>query len=242
MSSADMVSAFMLGLLGSGHCLSMCGGVHGLLLLDKQPQQGDVIASSSPASFPLLYVPLFSIGRVMSYGLAGLALGSVSFSIQSLGFHFAVIAKLLAGLMLAAMACYTGRWWMGLTKLEALTSVVWRYLQPATSSLMRPSSPQVVFMLGALWGWMPCGLVYSALSWSMLSPDPVGSAALMLIFGVGTLPAMLAAGLTAQRFVEFLNNSFVRNSAALMLLVFALWTIGGALSMLLADGSMAHHH
>ena len=238
MSSADMVSAFMLGLLGGGHCLAMCGGVHGLLLLDKQQPKAGVIASSCP----LLYIPLFSIGRVMSYGLAGLALGTVSFSIQSLGYSFAVTAKLLAGLMLAAMACYTGRWWMGLTKLEALTSVAWRYLQPATSRLMRPSSALSVFMLGALWGWMPCGLVYSALSWSMLAPDPLGSAALMLIFGLGTLPAMLAAGLTAQRFVEFLNNKLVRNAAALMLLVFALWTIGGALSMLLEGGSSAVHH
>ncbi len=242
-SSADILTAVLLGLAGSGHCLTMCGGVNSVVLLRDQPSatSADSLIASSTAPQSTLMIPLFSIGRITSYAFAGFLLGSVGLAVQTLGKGVMHWAHLFAGVLLLAMAAYTGRWWMGLTKLEALMAKPWQLLQPLTSQLIPARTPQAALLLGALWGWLPCGLVYSALAWSALSGGPLQSAALMFAFGLGTLPSMLGAGFFAHQLAGLLQRHNVQQAAAILLLLFALYTIYSALAGLSA-GELNHHH
>ncbi len=259
MISPDLLAAFMLGLAGSTHCLTMCGGVHSVLALNKQdkPDQAldnassTVIVSSThgmmAAGESFNKVALFSLGRVLSYGLAGLTLGSVSHVLQLSAPAVVPWARLMSGLLLLALACYTGRWWMGLARVEKLAAFFWKAIQPATAALFPPRSAAAAFGLGALWGWIPCGMVYSALAWAVLAGPPVHAFALMLFFGFGTLPAMLSAGLMSRGLAEVLEKSTVRNAGAILLLCFAVWTIADSAMAIKAAtvsdaGSMQHHH
>lgn len=251
MTDPDLLAAFLLGLAGSTHCLTMCGGVHSVLALQKQPRPDDSIVASSTgmvnASESINNVALFSLGRVLSYGLAGLALGSVSQVLQMAAPSIVPWARLLSGLLLLALAFYAGRWWMGLARVEKLAGVFWKAIQPATAALFPPRSGFAALGLGALWGWIPCGMVYSALAWAVLAGPPVHAFTLMLFFGLGTLPAMLSAGAMSRGMANVLEKTAVRNAGALLLLCFALWTIADSALAINSTafsnaGSMQHQH
>ena len=71
---------------------------------------------------------------------------------------------------------------------------------------------------GALWGWIPCGLVYSMLALALASGDAVSGALVMAAFGLGTLPNLLAAGLAAQKLLAFRRIPWVRRGAGLAII------------------------
>jgi len=79
--------------------------------------------------------------------------------------------------------------------------------------------------LGAVWGWLPCGLVYSMLAWSLAMADPLRGALLMGAFGLGTLPALLATGLAARQLAGLIRHPATRSIAALTIIAFALWQL-----------------
>jgi hypothetical protein len=80
-------------------------------------------------------------------------------------------------------------------------------------------------LLGLVWGWLPCGLVYSMLIWALGSGGAVDGALLMLAFGIGTLPNLLATGLLAGQFVRRLQQPRVRAAAGVLLILFGLYTL-----------------
>ena len=180
-------SALILGLLGGGHCLGMCGGLMGALTLAIPKEQRS-------RRFRLLLA--YNLGRILSYALAGLLLG-------------------LAG------------WWSGLTRIEALGRGLWRHIQPVANRLLPVSSLPRALLLGALWGWLPCGLVYSTLLWAASQGNAVDSALLMLAFGLGTWPVLLATGLAAERTSALLRKRGVRVAGGLLVILFGLWTLPG---------------
>jgi uncharacterized protein len=138
----------------------------------------------------------------------------------------------LAGLLLIAMGLYLANWWRGLVYLESAGRYLWTYIQPLGRSLMPVDSLPKAIVLGAIWGWLPCGLVYSALVYSMAQANSLASGALMLAFGVGTLPAVLATGLLAQQLQKLMQLRYLRWGFALSIMLFGLWTIWGG----------GHHH
>ena len=99
---------------------------------------------------------------------------------------------------------------------------------PSIASRMLPVSslPRAV-LLGALWGWLPCGLVYSTLLWSASQGNAFYSALLMLAFGLGTWPVLLATGLAAERTTALLRKRGVRVAGGLLVMLFGLWTLPG---------------
>ena len=94
-------------------------------------------------------------------------------------------------------------------------------------------------------GWLPCGLVYSTLIWSSSHGSAGHSALLMLFFGLGTLPTLLATGAAAERLTALLRRRSLRVSAALVIILFGLWTLPGPhqhwLMQHLSLPSQAHH-
>ena len=117
--------------------------------------------------------------------------------------------RVLAALLLIAMGLYLAGWWSGLTRIEVLGRGVWRHIQPLASRLLPVSSLPVRCCWGLV-GWLPCGLVYSTLLWAASQGHAGYSAALMLAFGVGTWPVLLATGLAAERVNTLLKRRSVR--------------------------------
>lgn len=211
-----LASALILGLLGGGHCLGMCGGLMGALTLAIPPEQ---------RARRLRLLLAYNLGRILSYATAGLLIGLAGWAVASS--PAAMALRVAAGLLLIAMGLYLAGWWSGLTRIEAVGRHLWRHLQPLASRLMPVSSLPRALLLGAVWGWLPCGLVYSTLLWASSQGSPTDSALLMLAFGLGTWPVLLATGMAAERLTALLRQRGVRVAGGLLVILFGLWTLPG---------------
>ncbi|NQD93349.1 sulfite exporter TauE/SafE family protein [Pseudomonas sp. CrR25] len=211
-----LVSALILGLLGGGHCLGMCGGLMGALTLAIAPER---------RGQRLRLLLAYNMGRILSYTGAGLLLGLAGWALASS--PAATALRVLAAFLLVAMGLYLAGWWSGLTRIEALGRGLWRHIQPLTRRFMPVDNAAQALVLGSLWGWLPCGLVYSTLLWASSQGDALDSAALMLAFGLGTLPVLLATGMAAERMTALLRKQGVRTAGGLLVILFGLWTLPG---------------
>ena len=210
-----LAPAFVLGLLGSGHCLGMCGGLMGALAM-----------ATTPGQMPRLPLLLgYNLGRVMSYGLAGLLFGGLGLAVA----HSPALTLLrgCAAMLLIALGAYLAGWWHGVTRIETLGRGVWRHLQPLGRRLLPPRTLPQALALGAVWGWLPCGLVYSALLWSAAQGDLLHSMAAMLAFGLGTCPMLFATGLASRTLLGWLRRRGVRLAGGVLVMAFGVWSVPG---------------
>lgn len=224
-----LVSAVILGLLGGGHCLGMCGGLMGALTLA-------IPAEQRSRRFRLLLA--YNLGRIFSYACAGLLIGMAGWAVANS--PAVMVLRVIAALLLIAMGLYLAGWWSGLTRIEALGRGLWRYIQPIASRLMPVSSLPRALLLGALWGWLPCGLVYSTLLWAASQGNALNSGLLMLAFGLGTWPVLLATGMAAERLTAVLRKRKVRVAGGVLVIVFGLWTLPGPHQQWLMGHAMHH--
>lgn len=208
----SFIALFIVGLLGAGHCAGMCGGIVGALSL-QSPRGGGVSVAVHFA---------YNLGRIASYALAGLVAGMLG---QLAGNLLALQhgLYLFASLMLIALGLYL----LGLTQtlawLEKGGQGVWRRIQPFTARFLPVRGVAQAFPLGLLWGWLPCGLVYSALTTALAAGSAGQGALLMLAFGLGTLPNLLLAGLLLARFRRFAQARVTRIVSGLLVLGYGLY-------------------
>lgn len=213
MIELSLMSAFLVGLLGGGHCVGMCGGIVGAVSMHL-PQ------SKSKAPFLLSY----NAGRILSYTFAGAIAGLVGASSFFLE-HVLPIQHVLYGitsLMLIALGLYLAGIWHGVTYLEGAGKGIWKTLQPYSKRYIPLQNIKQAFFLGSLWGWLPCGLVYSVLIAAIATGSAINGGLLMLAFGLGTLPTLLTMGMAAVRLKTMLQNIWVRRASGLLVLGFGL--------------------
>ncbi|MFN4289855.1 MAG: sulfite exporter TauE/SafE family protein [Permianibacter sp.] len=231
-----LLAAALSGLFSAGHCLPMCGGFVTLLAQS---------VASQPFWQRAVLVLGFSVGRVATYTLLGLGLGAiVQAAVLGSGWQWlAVILRLLSGLLLILMGLYVARFWFGLTRLERLGARLWPKLQPALQTLRSIRHPGQALAAGAIWGLLPCGLVYSALATAATRADANEAALFMTAFGLGTLPALTAAGLLSSGRSKPLPPA-LRVGAGLALIGLGLWIAAMSLQGLPgnADPHQHHHH
>ena len=228
-----ITSAFIIGLLGGVHCIGMCGGIMNALsfAMPNQPQ------SKSRSSLTLV---LYNLGRVFSYTLAGAMIGGLGMLLQGPAGILGPGLRIFAGLMMIAMGLYLAGWWRGLVHLESLGNhVLWRHVQPITNKLMPVTKSWQALLLGILWGWLPCGLVYSTLTLAGAIGQWQQSALIMSSFGLGTIPMMLLTGAFAAQFKNWIQKSAVRSIAALLVIAFGIWTMAPPLIHMTGSN---HHH
>ncbi|WP_235906714.1 sulfite exporter TauE/SafE family protein [Pseudomonas saliphila] len=226
-----ILTALALGLLGGGHCIGMCGGLMGALTL--------AIPVEQRRGWPMWRILLgYNAGRIASYTAAGALLGSVGWLVRDLGLD--MLLRTIAGLLMIAMGLYLANWWSGLTRIEGLGRGLWKHIEPHARRLLPVKRAPQAIALGALWGWLPCGLVYSTLVWASSQGSTGLSAGLMLAFGIGTLPTLLATGLAAERLMALLRKRAVRVSAAIMVILFGIWTLPGPHKALLMGHGPGH--
>lgn len=212
-----ILPAFLLGFMGSAHCLGMCGGISAALgtALPTTNRQRTFALSLS-----------YNLGRVLSYTLLGAFVGTLSQGMaQELSQPLLQLLpqgtrwlRTLAGLMVIAMGFYVAGWWRGLAQLERIGNYLWRHIQPFTRPLLPPKNIGSALLLGELWGFLPCGLVYSSLTWALLHADAIDGAIWMLAFGIGTLPAMLAMTHGGSYVHAWKQRPLFRNAAAIALI------------------------
>jgi len=205
------LSLFIVGLLGGGHCVGMCGGIVGALAMQE------------PGSRPGWMLHLaYNGGRIASYALAGAIAGAVG-GLSLLAGPALPLQQALyvaASLMLVAMGFYLIGVTGSLAWAERAGHGIWRRIRPLTARFIPARTVAQALPLGMLWGWLPCGLVYSALV-SALATGSAGSGALaMLAFGLGTLPNLLLAGYVFARFRGFAQAPAVRLTSGLLVLGF----------------------
>ncbi|WP_148863079.1 sulfite exporter TauE/SafE family protein [Marinobacter fonticola] len=211
-------SAFMIGLLGSAHCLGMCGGISASLSLAVPVGRGFRFRQT-------VLLLGFNFGRIASYVLLATLLALISTQAVDSWAQLGPVLRTLAGVLLIFMGLSMGQWWQGIHYVERIGAPVWRRLSPLTRRFTPVRHPAQALGLGLLWGWLPCGLIYSTLGWAALQPT-VGSAALtMFCFGLGTLPSMLTTGFAASGLQKLRTHRLFRQITGGVLVLFGLWTL-----------------
>ena len=219
MPDSGFLALFLVGLLGGTHCVGMCGGIVGALSM----------GASARWSMHLAY----NGGRILSYAVAGAIAGAVGAAGMGLEGQIPVrlILYFVANLMLVALGLYL----LGVTRALAFTEqagqALWRRLQPLTRRFLPARSVAQAFPLGLLWGWLPCGLVYSALATAMTAGSVERGALMMLAFGLGTLPNLLLAGILLARLNEFVRHPVVRTLSGLLVLGFGIYGFFGLMRL-----------
>lgn len=219
-----LAAAFLFGLMGGAHCIGMCGGIMGALTY--------AIPQSMRRPRRVFSLMLgYSLGRISSYMFAGASVALLGKVLNHALDEVALLLRLLAAGMLMLMALYIANWWRGLIHIEALGRRLWRLIEPFGRLFIPVTSHYRAVALGSVWGWLPCGLVYSMLAWSLAVADPFTAAALMGAFGLGTLPAVLATGVAARNIARLVQHAWVRGFAGLAIMIFAGWQVGHLVSM-----------
>ncbi len=173
----------------------------------------------------------YNIGRITSYAIAGAAVALISaFLSQSEVQSILPIGQLFAATVMLALGLYFIGWTAPIHTLEKAGYHVWRRIEPFGRALFPARTPLHAFGLGLVWGWLPCGLVYSALALAVASGSPLRGAAIMLSFGLGTLPMLLAMGQTADALVRHVQKPAFRHAAGVLIIGLGLYTASIAIN------------
>jgi len=223
---SGFLAVFLIGLLGGVHCAGMCGGIVSALTL-QIPGKGD-------ATGPAWTIHLaYNLGRIGSYAIAGAlmgALGSLGLLLDK-ALPVQMVLYVAANLMMVALGLYLTGLTQALAFTERAGQWLWRRVQPATKRFLPVRGVAQAFPLGMLWGWLPCGLVYSVLTMAILSGSAARGASIMLAFGLGTLPNLMLAGLLLVRFRDVIQGRALRLGSGLIVLGFGLWGLFNAAAL-----------
>ncbi len=222
------ITAFTIGLMGGVHCVGMCGGIVGALSFAIKQNK------NAKKTSLLTLLLSYNCGRLFSYSMAGGVMGSVGWLLARWTdiHNIQLLMQLIAGIFMLLMGLYISGWWMGLVRLEKIGGIIWQYIQPVAQKILPVNNPLQAMALGLLWGWLPCGLVYSVLVWAVSAGSFQHGALLMLSFGLGTLPNLLAMGLFANQLKLFVQKQAVRYMAGAIVMMFAVWNIVLAVNLL----------
>jgi len=232
--------AFTLGLFSTVHCLGMCGGIITALSLSL-PEE----VRHNRTRFTVL-VCAFNLGRLCSYTVAGALAGVFGHIILGLVQNNAghLILRILAGLILVLLGLHIAGWITAIKKIEGIGIRVWQVIRPIGSYFLPVDSTPKALLMGCIWGWLPCGLVYSVLLWSTTSIDPLVATLCMFSFGLGTLPGMISAGLLSNSLQRLFARASIRKVFAIIIIGFGIASPWIQLSHQMHDSAadMQHMH
>ena len=228
------LAAFMLGFWGSLHCVGMCGGIVGVL--------NSSLVNNGSNNWVFWFA--YNFGRIFSYSIAGGIAGFIGSSLFTLMTpdHAHRIGLMLSGLFLIAFGLYLSGWWLGLTWIEQKGTALWLRISPLTRKFIPVRHPYQALCLGMLWGWLPCGLVYSALVWIFTLPGFTQGMMHMAAFGLGTLPMLLLMSGAADKISRLAKSNFIRTTAGVVVILFGVFTFIGVAPMHSGHNHHNHHH
>ena len=198
--------------------MGMCGGIVAALRM---------VSPKDASALP--YTLAYNLGRIVSYTIAGAITGTLG----KIAADFIPLANyalsILSGVMLLLLACYLGKWWTGLSVLENAGKGLFSKVQPFSKRFLPFKTPFSAIPYGFIWGWLPCGLVYSTLTWSLAAGNALEGAAIMFFFGLGTLPTLLAASAGSHYIVRSFQHNHFRQIIAAIMAIYAAYLIHGAI-------------
>ena len=217
-------AALLAGLLGSAHCLGMCAGISGLFAVSSE-------ISSLRAQLP--FALAYNLGRVCSYAFLGIVVATFGGVIVKASPGLAGGIRLLSGAIIILVGLKVAFDSRILNIIEKMGTTLWSRIAPVAQRLVPVTNVPRAFGLGLIWGWLPCGLVYSVLLIAATSTQPIQGAFVMIAFGLGTLPAMLLTGLGAANVSAFMRRRETRLGMGLLIISLGVLTIAMPASRLL---------
>lgn len=210
------LSAFFAGLLGTTHCIGMCGSIIGALSMSLPTK----VHQSYFRLWP--YLLSYNLGRISSYVVAGILVGFLGGQlVEKLSLnHIHSVVMGISGLFMIVLGLYIGNWWRALTFMEKMGASLWQRIEPLGRYCIPVKHPLQALGFGLVWGWLPCGLVYSILAFSLTSGNAWQGGLLMLGFGLGTLPISLAMGVTAPWLTRLAHKRIIHRLAGFIVIIF----------------------
>ena len=209
-----LAAAFVTGLLGSAHCFGMCAGISGLFAVN---------ASVASLKSQFLLAIAYNAGRVLSYVFLGTVVAILGQAMVGAIPRIAAPVRLASGLLIVIVGLQVTFNWRFLAPVENAGAKIWQRIAPAAKGLLPVTSLPKALGLGLLWGWLPCGLVYSVLLLAGTTANAVNGGLVMLAFGLGTSPAMIMTGLGASKLSQFMSRK--RLGAGLLIILLGLLTL-----------------
>ncbi len=229
---AAVTAALLAGLLGSAHCLGMCGGISGLFALHSG-------ARGLKRQLPMALA--YNAGRLLSYALLGLAVAALGSRVAGLTPAAAGPVRLVAGAVIILIGLQIAFDIRVLGVLERMGGLAWSRISPLAGKLLPVDNLARALGLGLLWGLLPCGLVYSVLLVAASSARAAEGAVIMLAFGIGTTPAMLLTGLGAARLSQLMRDRRTRLGAGLLIVLLGILTLMMPISAMMSPGTHSGH-
>ena len=216
--STSYLVAFVMGLFSSLHCLSMCGSIIGSLTLSLRRE----IRENKSQLIP--FVLSYNIGRVASYAVVGYFAGLLHNVLmlplgEGQGHR---ILQIVSALIMAGAGFHIAGWFPRFAYIERAGTVFWRLIEPIGRKLVPVETLPQALIFGMIWGWLPCGLVYAALTLAATAGNEYRSTLTMLSFGVGTLPTVIGIGIMTSLMVRLSNLRKFRQVAGISLIALAL--------------------
>jgi sulfite exporter TauE/SafE len=218
MLSATLLSALLMGLVGSTHCVGMCGGIVSTLSTNF---------SHSTQTHPILIQLSYNLGRITTYSFFGLLIGFFSSSLMEMLPDPHSFSMKISGIFFILLGLYVSQLLNSFRYFEAAGQKLWVHIEPYGRKYLPASNVWNALKLGLVWGWLPCGLVYSALALAMTQLNPLHSALTMFAFGIGTLPTLLLIGHFASHVKLILQNKSVRIILGLVLIGYGISQVVG---------------
>ena len=209
-----LATSFLAGLLGSAHCLGMCGGLSGLFAVSAT-------VASLRSQLPLALA--YNLGRILSYTFLGTVVAVIGRTTVDAIPALAGPVRLASGAVIIIIGLQVMFGWRVLAALENMGAVLWKRLAPIAKGMIPATTPSKAAGLGLIWGWLPCGLVYSVLLISATMTSPLHGGLVMLAFGLGTMPAMVMSGLGASKMSALMSRH--RLSAGLLIVILGIATL-----------------
>ena len=224
MTWALFLAAFSMGLFGSPHCLGMCGGIVTAFGLSMQH-----VSDSKKNGLILTY----HLGRLISYSLLGLIASLVGVAIFQ-----SIMSNSAPRIVLGAVLVLIGLAMLGLplfNQLEKVGMRFWQSLAPIRKKVFPIDSFGKALFAGLLWGFLPCGLVYGALMMAIAGNNITTGAALMFVFGLGTMPMLIATQKTVGMLQSNIKHFRLRQINGVIMLL-------SGLAVIFIPMMMHHNH
>ncbi|WP_347988862.1 sulfite exporter TauE/SafE family protein [Methylomonas sp. AM2-LC] len=216
--NASYLTALLMGLFSSLHCIGMCGSIIGTLTFSLSPE----LRNNNSRLF--CTVLSYNVGRIISYAMAG-AVVAVVVEFLSLPFsngqaHRAL--QLISAVIMAGAGLYLAGWFPRFAYIEKLGIHLWKIAEPYGRKLIPVKSLKQALLFGMVWGWLPCGLIYTALALAATTGNILHSALTMFIFGLGTLPAVMGVGIITPLLTRLSRAQRFKSIVGVLFIIFAL--------------------
>jgi len=225
----SFVSALVIGFLGTAHCIGMCGGIVSALTINLHPEPQKSFRRMLP------YLLAYNIGRLTSYSVAGFLVAWLAHLLTNTFSLHGGVGQSVSAVFMILLGLYITGWWPVLIQLERIGGKLWKRLEPIGKKWIPIQTPVQALLVGIVWGWLPCGMVYSMLAYAFSSSDPINGALIMFAFGLGTLPTLLAIGASAHTLQRLIRHPLTRKVAGIVIISFGIY-------ILLSAGQGHHMH